>query len=141
MAAPQNRAPDAILKAGLGITQASAEKAARQGRTHAMVDLIDYESRIHRELQSCETSATAEEKLLRLQWAQSNIETTLALAKRLNAESGNYLPPLAVAILADDLTDLEKARLGLAGARIHPAGIGVDELRAYFEALGREVFR
>lgn len=97
--------------------------------------------RIEREQTITREIADAQQKLGALQDARDRLELVTAYAHRLNAEAGAYLPPLAAAILASELSELEAARLALADRRLSPAGFDYDSLRDYFERLGREVFR
>ena len=63
------------------------------------------------------------------------------LARRLNAESGEYLPPLAMTILADTLDRSTRARLAVLAPKFRPASMAYADLQRHFEALGREVLR
>lgn len=59
------------------------------------------------------------------------------LARMLNADSAEYFPPLAVAILTDRLTRPQRARLAVLAPKFRPASMEYDALQAHFEALGK----
>lgn len=97
--------------------------------------------RIEREQTITREIADAQEKLGALQDARDRIELVGVYARRLNVDAGAFIPPLAEAVLAGTLTELELARLALADRRIHPAALDYEGLKAFFIELGKAVFR
>ncbi|HAE23660.1 MAG TPA: hypothetical protein DCG47_15270 [Spirochaetaceae bacterium] len=97
--------------------------------------------RITREQAIAAEIADADTKLGRLQEARARIELELAYAKILNAESGNYLPALAAALLKGSLSELELARLAVADRGRTPKDTDIATLRRHFEALASEVWK
>lgn len=78
------------------------------------------------------------ERELSITWDDLFFEESLA--RKLNAESADNLPPLATAILLDTLTVSEKAFLGVLAPEHRPTSFEFCELQSHFEKLGKRLW-